>query len=195
MRRAMILLVGMAALAAAPTVDADEKSFTAGDGTAFSLPIIDGLPGRAESEDAVFEAAGFETQTTGEPHLTDRFSFVFKGGRQPQRVRVEDVTLATPILIAEAAVPEDLPGAGFRRERFEMSGVPCAIARGEPCSEWMFGEQLYRIYRATLVYEDGESQILLQAEPFRMSAFIARLGDRVPTRSTPTPDRTAQEPL
>lgn len=180
-------MAGLLAGAGAGLVQADEQTFTTGDGTEFTLPLVDGLPGRAETEDAVFEAAGFDTETASAPTLIDRFSFLFVGGRRPQRVRVEDVTLPTPVLLAEADVPEELPGAGFRRERFELRAAPCAIARGEPCSAWMFADQPNRLYRATLVYDDGASETLLQAEPYRMGAFIARLGDRIPDRAGAAP--------
>ena len=192
MRRVSGVLAGLLVAASSPAVLAAEQEYTAGDGTVFTLPVVDGLPGRAENDVAIFETAGFDTDVTGAPTLTDRFAFVFKGGEQPLRVRVEDVTLATPVLIAELAVPEDLEGAGFRRSRFDMRAAPCAIARGEPCSAWMFGEQPYRIYRATFVFEGGETETLLQAEPYRMGSFIARLGDRIPDRSGETPPQTAQ---
>lgn len=185
-------MAGVLVLLASPAAWAEDQQFTAGDGSTFSLPVVAGLPGRAENEAAVFEAAGFDTDTSAAPTLTDRFAFLFKGGRRPTRVRVEDITLATPVLIAEASVPEDLPGAGFRRARFELRAPSCAIARGEPCSAWMFGMQEYRLYRATLVYADGETETLLQAEPFQMGAFIARLGDRIPDRSGEEPAQTAQ---
>lgn len=193
MRNIAILLAGLVGLATSPMVVAEEQSFRAGDGTEFTLPLVDGLPGRAESERAVFETAGFDTDTSAAPTLIDRFSFVFKGGDRPLRVRVEDVTLAAPVLIGETTVPDDLEGAGFRRERFEMRAAPCAIARGEPCSAWIFGDQPNRIYRATLVYEGGDTETLLQAEPYQMGTFIARLGDRIPDSSAGTPDQTAEE--
>jgi hypothetical protein len=192
MRSVAMLMAGFAIMAS-PMALAEEQAFRAGDGTEFTLPVVDGLPGRAESDGAVFEAAGFDTDTAVAPTLTDRFSFIFKGGDQPLRVRVEDVTLATPVLIGEASVPDDLPGAGFRRSRFEMHAAPCAIARGEPCSAWMFGDQTNRIYRATLVYADGETETLMQAEPFQMGAFIARLGDRIPESDAGALDQTAEE--
>ena len=182
MRRAT-LTIGLLALVAGGSLSAEEQAFTTGDGTTFSLPRIDGLPGRAESDLVRFEVAGFDTDTTAAPTITERFSFIFKGGDAPLRVRIEDVTLATPVLIAEMPVPDDLPGAGFRRSRFDLRAPPCAIARGEPCSAWMFGEQSYRLYRATFVYADGVSETLLQAEPYRMQAFVARLGDRIPDRA------------
>lgn len=195
MRRASGVLAGLLMAVSSPAILAAEQEYTAGDGTVFTLPIVDGLPGRAENDAALFESAGFDTDTAAAPTLTDRFVFVFKGGEQPLRVRVEDVTLATPVLIAEVAVPEDLEGAGFRRSRFEMQAPPCAIARGEPCSAWMFSDRPYRVYRATLVFEDGETETLLQAEPYRMGSFIERLGDRVPDRSGETPPQTAQGEL
>ena len=192
MRRVSGVLAGLLVAMSSPAILAAEQEFTAGDGTVFTLPVVNGLPGRAETDAAVFEAAGFDTNTVGAPSLTDRFAFVFKGGDQPLRLRVEDVTLPTPVLIAETAVPEDLEGAGFRRSRFEMQAAPCAIARGEPCSAWMFGDQPYRIYRATLVFENGDTETLLQAEPYRMANFIERLGARIPDRSGETPPQTAQ---
>jgi len=184
---ALVLTLGMAG-----TANAEERSFVAGDGTTFELPLVDGLPGRAEGDRAVFESAGFSTDTTALT-LTDRFGFIFKGGEAPVRVRIEDITLATPVLLVDAAVPENLEGAGFRRSRFELSATPCAIARGEPCSAWMFGPQEHRLYRATLNYADGSTETLLQAEPFMMSAFIARLGERIPTRASEAA-QTAQSP-
>ena len=190
MRRAGLLAM-LLALGSTGTVLGAEQEFTTGDGTRFVLPLVDGVPGRAETERAIFESAGFSTDTTAAPTITDRFGFVFKGGEQPVRVRVEDVTLATPVLLAEAPIPEELPGAGFRRSRFELQTPACAIARGEPCSAWMFGTQANRLYRATVTYEDGTSETLLQAEPYAMSAFVARLGDRIPTRDA-APAQTAQ---
>jgi len=177
-------MTGVLALAAIAPLHAEEQAFTTGDGTRFSLPVVEGLPGRAETERALFEAAGFETDTSAAPTITDHFSFVFKGGEQPVRVRVEDVTLASPLVLAETTVPDDLPDAGFRRSRFEMRAPLCAIAHGEPCSAWMFGAQPYRLYRATLTFEDGSTDTLLQAEPYRMQAFVARLGERIPNRTT-----------
>jgi hypothetical protein len=190
--RGTILLAMALALGATGAAAAEEREFTAGDGTRFVLPVVDGLPGRAESDRAVFEKAGFDTDTTALT-LTDRFSFVFKGGERPLRLRVEDVTLAPPMLLVEAAVPGDLADAGFRRSRFELSAPPCPIARGESCSAWMFGPQEFRLYRATLIYADGSTETLLQAEPFAMAGFIARLGDRIPTRP-PEAAQTAQNP-
>jgi len=188
MRRVSGILTAVLMAISAPATLAAEQDYTTGDGTVFTLPIVDGLPGRAENDAAIFEFSGFDTDTSAAPSLTDRFAFVFKGGDQPQRVRVEDVTLPTPVLITEATVPDDLPGAGFRRSRFETRAAPCAIARGEPCSAWMFGDQPYRIYRATFIFADGETETLLQAEPYRMGAFIARLGTRIPdARSPPGP--------
>lgn len=184
---ALALTLGLAGAASA-----NERDFVTGDGTTFTLPLVDGLPGRAESERAEFESAGFSTDTAALT-LTDRFGFIFKGGEAPVRVRVEDVTLATPVLLVEAAVPDELEGAGFRRSRFELTAAPCAIAHGEACSAWMFGPQEHRIYRATLSYADGSTETLLQAEPFMMAAFIARLGDRIPTRQ-PEAAQTAQSP-
>ena len=192
MRSAILRWAVCLALGLSPTAWAAEQAFTAGDGTVFTLPVKDGLPGRAESDSAVFEAAGFETDTAAAPTLTDRFTFLFKGGRRPLRVRIEDITLSTPVLIAEAPVPEDLPGAGFRRARFELRAPSCAIARGEPCSAWMFGVQTHRLYRATLVYAEGGNETLLQAEPYQMTAFVARLGDRIPYRRRETAPQTAQ---
>lgn len=185
--QALILTLGMVG-----TASAEVREFVAGDGTRFVLPLVEGLPGRAESERAIFESAGFSTDTTALT-LTDRFGFIFKGGVRPVQVRIDDVTLATPVLLAETAVPRDLEGAGFRRSRFELAAAPCAIARGEPCSAWMFGPQEHRLYRATLSYADGSTETLLQAEPFAMSAFIARLGDRIPTRESEAA-QTAQNP-
>ena len=179
MRRA-VLMTGVLALLASAALRAEEKAFTTGDGVAFTLPVVDGLPARAESERTLFEAAGFETDTSAAPTITDRFAFVFKGGERAARVRVEDVTLPTPVLLADMAVPDDLAGAGFRRARFEFRTAPCAIARGAACSAWMFGPQDYRLYRATVTFADGETETLLQAEPYRMQAFVARLGDRIP---------------
>ncbi|MFN7518990.1 MAG: hypothetical protein ACK5Q0_00265 [Lysobacteraceae bacterium] len=190
MRRAGLLAM-LLALGSTGTVLGAEQEFTTGDGTRFVLSLKDGIPGRAETERAIFESAGFSTDTAAAPTITDRFDFHFKGGNQPVRVRVEDVTLPGPVLLAEAIVPEDLPGAGFRRSRFVLQAPPCPIARGEPCSAWMFGTQPNRLYRATLVFADGGTETLLQAEPYVMSAFVARLGDRIPTRDD-APARTAQ---
>ena len=180
----------LAALWAAAALG-QEQEFVAGDGTRFSLPMEGGVPARATTDEATFEAAGFDIDTSGAPSLTDRFTFLFKGGEQPVRVRVEDITLAAPVVIVEAPVPESLPGAGFRRSRFELQAPTCPIARGEPCSAWMFGTQPNRLYRATLVFADGGTETLLQAEPYVMSPFVARLGDRIPTRDD-APARTAQ---
>jgi hypothetical protein len=44
---------------------------------------------------------------------------IFRSG-EPKRVRIEDITLGAPVLLAEAPVPENLPSAGFRRSRFEL---------------------------------------------------------------------------
>ena len=192
MRKHWLVLMALALTGVSTSAMAEDEVFTTGDGTQFALPIVNGLPGRAENEIATFESAGFDTETSDAPALTDRFAFVFKSNERPLRVRVEDVTLATPILIAEASVPDDLPGAGFRRVRFEMRAAPCAIAVGEPCSEWMFGSQSHRLYRATLVYDGGDTTTLLQAEPFQMASFIARLGVKVPETSTDVPAQTAQ---
>ena len=162
---------------------AQAQEFVAGDGTRFSLPMDGGIPARAETDQATFEAAGFDIDTSSAPTLTDRFAFLFKGGERPVRVRVEDITLADPIVLVDAAVPENLPGAGFRRARFELRAAACPIARGEPCSAWMFGPQAYRLYRATLTYAGSAPVVLLQAEPYQMGGFIERLGDRIPTAS------------
>ena len=103
------------------------------------------------------------------------------------RVRVEDITLAAPVVIVEAPVPESLPGAGFRRSRFELQAPTCPIARGQPCSAWMFGPQEFRLYRVTLTYNGDGPVVLLQAEPYQMGAFIARLGDRIPDATVSQP--------
>lgn len=162
---------------------AQAQEFVAGDGTRFSLPMEGSVPTRAETDQATFEAAGFDIDTSAAPTLTDRFTLLFKGGERPMRVRVEDITLATPVVLVDAAVPENLPGAGFRRSRFELRAATCVIARGEPCSAWMFGPQDYRLYRATLTYAGSAPVVLLQAEPYQMGGFIERLGDRIPTAS------------
>ena len=179
MRRVMGAAVVSAAMWTTGAV-AQEQEFVAGDGTRFSLPMDGGAPARATADEAIFEAAGFDIDTSDAPSLTDRFTFLFKGGEQPVRVRVEDITLAEPVVIVEAPVPESLPGAGFRRSRFELRAPTCPIARGEPCSAWMFGPQEFRLYRVTLTYAEGGPVVLLQAEPYQMGAFIARLGDRIP---------------
>ncbi len=166
---------------------AQEQEFVAGDGTRFSLPMEGDIPGRADNDAATFEAAGFDIDTSAAPSLTDRFTLLFKGGEQPVSVRIEDVTLETPVLLIEAAVPEDLPSAGFRRSRIELRAATCPIARGEPCSAWMFGPQAYRLYRATLTYAGADPVVLLQAEPYQMGAFIARLGDRIPDATVSQP--------
>lgn len=186
MRSVMGVVVVLAAVWAAGAT-AQDQEFVAGDGTRFSLPVENGLPGRADAELATFEAAGFDIDTSAAPSLTDRFTFLFKGGEQPVRVRVEDITLAEPVVLVEAAVPESLPGAGFRRSRFELRAPTCPIARGEPCSAWMFGPQAHRLYRATLTYSGSAPVVLLQAEPYQMGAFIERLGDRIPDAATSTP--------
>lgn len=177
------LLVALLATAAV----AEDLEFVAGDGTRFSLATEGGVPVRADTEEATFEAAGFDIDTSGAPSLTDRFTFLFKGGDQPLRVRVEDITLGEPVVIVDVPVPENLPGAGFRRSRFELRAATCPIARGEACSAWMFGPQAYRLYRATLTYEGAVTVVLLQAEPYQMGGFIERLGDRIP-------DATATQP-
>lgn len=159
---------------------AQEQEFVAGDGTRFSLPMEGGIPGRADTDRATFEAAGFDIDTATTLSLTDRFTFLFKGGEQPVRVRIEDITLGTPVVLVEAAVPEDLPSAGFRRSRFELRAATCPIARGEACSAWMFGPQEHRLYRATLTYAESDPVVLLQAEPYHMGAFIERMGSRIP---------------
>lgn len=167
----------------ASVATAQEQEFVAGDGTTFSMASVDGAPARAESDEAIVESAGFDIDTSGAPALTDRFALVFKGGEQPTRVRVEDITLAPARVIVEATVPANLPGAGFRRSRFELQAPTCPIARGEPCSAWMFGPQSHRLYRVTLTYPDRDPVVLLQAEPYQMGAFLQRLGDRIPTRT------------
>jgi hypothetical protein len=178
----------MALLAIALTsgAAAQEQAFTTGDGATFTLDVTDGLPARAQTDEATFESAGFDVSTANPPTITDRFSFLFKGGEEPVRVRVEDVTLASPVVIADVAVPDDLDSAGFRRSRFELQAPACAIARGEPCSAWMFGTQSHRLYRVTLTYAERGAVTLLQAEPFQMGTFIARLGDRIPDRTAST---------
>jgi hypothetical protein len=186
MRSVMGAVVMGAALWASGVV-AQEQEFVAGDGTRFSLPMEGGVPTRASTDEATFEASGFDIDTRGAPSLTDRFTLLFKGGEQPVRVRVEDITLGEPVLLIEAAVPEELPSAGFRRSRFEMRAATCPIARGEPCSAWMFGPQAYRLYRVTLTYAGEGPVVLLQAEPYQMGAFITRLGDRIPNASATQP--------
>ena len=186
MRRVM----GAAAVAAALWVSgamAQAQEFVAGDGTRFSLPMEGGAPARAETDEATFEAAGFDIDTSAAPTLTDRFTLLFKGGDQPLRVRVEDITLAEARVIVDAPVPESLPGAGFRRSRLELRAPACPIARGEPCSAWMFGPQAHRLYRATLTYAGSTTVVLLQAEPYQMGGFIERLGDRIPNASASPP--------
>lgn len=185
--RSVMGAVAVAAAVWASGAWAEDEEFVGGDGTRFSLPMEGGIPARADSEQATFEAAGFDIDTSAAPTLTDRFTFLFKGGDQPVRVRVEDITLAEPVVIVEAPVPENLPGAGFRRSRFELRANTCPIARGEPCSAWMFGPQAYRLYRATLTYSEGGPVVLLQAEPYQMGGFIERLGDRIPNASASTP--------
>jgi hypothetical protein len=186
MRRVMGAVAVWAALWASGAM-AQEQEFVAGDGTRFSLPMEGGIPGRADTDLATFEAAGFDIDTSAAPSLTDRFTLLFKGGEQPVRVRIEDITLGEPVLLIEAAVPEELPSAGFRRSRFEMRAATCPIARGEACSAWMFGPQAFRLYRATLTYADSDPVVLLQAEPYQMTAFIERLGDRIPNASASQP--------
>ena len=186
MRSVMGAAAVLAALWATAAV-AQEQEFVAGDGTRFSLTMEGGLPARATTDEATFEAAGFDIDTRGTPSLTDRFTFLFKGGQQPVRVRVEDITLAAPVVIVESAVPEDLPGAGFRRSRFELRAPTCPIARNEPCSAWIFGPQAFRLYRVTLSYSDDDPVVLLQAEPYQMGGFIERLGDRIPNASASPP--------
>jgi hypothetical protein len=186
MRRVMGAAAVLAALWATAAVG-QEQEFVAGDGTRFSLPMEGGVPARASTEEATFEAAGFDIDTSSAPSLTDRFTFLFKGGEQPVRVRIEDITLAEPVVIVEAPVPESLPGAGFRRSRFELRAPSCPIARGEPCSAWMFGPQAFRLYRVTLTYSGEGPVVLLQAEPYQMGAFIARLGDRIPNAAARQP--------
>ena len=186
MRSVMGAVAVWAALWASGVV-AQEQEFVAGDGTRFSLPMEGGVPTRASTDEATFEAAGFDIDTRGAPSLTDRFTLLFKGGEQPVRVRVEDITLGEPVLLIEAAVPEELPSAGFRRSRFEMRAATCPIARGEPCSAWMFGPQEFRLYRVTLTYSGAGPVVLLQAEPYQMGAFIARLGDRIPDATVSQP--------
>lgn len=170
----------------ASTAWSQAQEFVAGDGTRFELDVSDGIPARAETGEALLEAAGFDIDTGEALNLTDRFTFVFKGGERPVRVRIEDITLAAPVLVTEVPVQGELPSAGFRRERFELRAAPCPIARGEPCSAWMFGEQPYRLYRVTLTYADRDPVVLLQAEPFQMRGFIERLGDRIPSREAAT---------
>ena len=179
MRSVMGAAAVLAALWASGVV-AQEQEFVAGDGTRFSLPMEAGIPGRADTDEATFEAAGFDIDTSATLSLTDRFTFLFKGGEQPVRVRIEDITLETPVLLVEAAVPEELPSAGFRRARFELRASTCPIARGEACSAWMFGPQAHRLYRATLIYAESDPVVLLQAEPYQMSAFIERMASRIP---------------
>jgi len=186
MRRVMGAAAVLAALWTSAVV-AEEQEFIAGDGTRFSLPLENGVPGRADTDEATFEAAGFDVDTSATLSLTDRFTLLFKGGDQPIRVRIEDITLETPVLLVEAAVPEDLPSAGFRRSRFELRAPTCPIARGEPCSAWMFGPQAHRLYRATLTYAESDPVVLLQAEPYQMGAFIERMGSRIPDAAGSTP--------
>lgn len=181
--------MALLAIALASGAEAQEQEFVTGDGTRFTLGSTDGLPDRAETDEATFESAGFDVSTADPPSITDRFSFLFKGGDEPVRVRIEDVTLPTPVVILDAAVPDDLDGAGFRRSRYEVQASPCPIARGEPCSAWMFGTQTHRLYRVTLTYDGRGTVTLLQAEPFQMGTFIARLGDRIPDRGA-----AAQQP-
>ncbi|GIX36905.1 MAG: hypothetical protein KatS3mg127_0144 [Silanimonas sp.] len=194
MHRAMALGMVVAALVVASPAGAQdtEGSFVTGDGTRFSLPLVNGVPGRAQNEVMTWELAGFDTDMQDAPQLIDRFVFVFRSNAVPRRLRIEDVTLGAPVLIADVAVPEKLPGAGFRRSRFEFRAAPCAIAHGEPCSAWMFGEQPHRLYRATATLEDGSTSVLHQAEPYQMAAFIARLGDRIPDHRSQGERRTAQ---
>ncbi len=194
MHRAMALGMMIAGLAMAGPAGAQdtESSFVTGDGIRFSLPLVNGMPGRAENEVMTWELAGFDTDIQAAPQLIDRFVFVFRSNAVPRRLRIEDVTLGAPVLIADVAVPEKLPSAGFRRSRFEFRAAPCAIAHGEPCSAWMFGEQPHRLYRATATLEDGSTSVLHQAEPYQMAAFIARLGDRIPDHRGESQQRTAQ---
>ena len=194
MHRAMALGMAVAALAAAGPAGAQdtEGRFVTGDGTTFTLPVVNGVPARAENEVMTWELAGFDTDVQAAPQLIDRFVFVFRSNAVPRRLRIEDVTLGAPVLIADVAVPEKLPSAGFRRSRFEFRAAPCAIAHGEPCSAWMFGEQPHRLYRATATLEDGSTSVLHQAEPYQMAAFIARLGDRIPDHRGESQQRTAQ---
>lgn len=185
--RMALWAMAMLAIGVGTGARAQAQEFVAGDGTSFSLPMADGVPARATTEEATFEAAGFDIDTSGAPTLTDRFTFLFKGGEQPLRVRIEDITLAAPVVIVESPVPENLPGAGFRRSRFELRAPSCAIARGEPCSAWMFGAQSHRLYRVTLTYAENAPVVLLQAEPYQMAGFIERLGDRIPDAVTTQP--------
>lgn len=192
MRPYSVLPACFTALLLAPMLGAEVREFVAGDGSRFELSVQDGLPSRAENDDALFEAIGFDTDIAAHPPtLTDHFRLVFKGDEAPLRVQIEDLTLADAVLLADVAVPQDLPGAGFRRNRFEFRASPCPIAHGEPCSAWMFGAQEFRLYRATLIYADGRSSTLWQAEPFVMSAFLARLGERIPDHRGDR-DQTAQ---
>lgn len=194
MHRAMALGMMIAGLAMAGPAGAQdtESSFVTGDGIRFSLPLVNGMPGRAENEVMTWELAGFDTDIQAAPQLIDRFVFVFRSNAVPRRLRIEDVTLGAPVLIADVVVPERLPSAGFRRSRFEFRAAPCAIAHGEPCSAWMFGEQPHRLYRATATLEDGSTSVLHQAEPYQMAAFVARLGDRIPDHRSEGERRTAQ---
>ncbi|WP_156890036.1 hypothetical protein [Silanimonas lenta] len=186
-----MMIAGLAMAGPAGAQDT-ESSFVTGDGIRFSLPLVNGMPGRAENEVMTWELAGFDTDIQAAPQLIDRFVFVFRSNAVPRRLRIEDVTLGAPVLIADVAVPEKLPSAGFRRSRFEFRAAPCAIAHGEPCSAWMFGEQPHRLYRATATLEDGSTSVLHQAEPYQMAAFIARLGDRIPDHRGESQQRTAQ---
>jgi hypothetical protein len=51
----------------------------------------------------------------------------------------------------------------------------------------MFGPQEFRLYRVTLTYNGAGPVVLLQAEPYQMGAFIARLGDRIPDATVSQP--------
>jgi len=188
-------LLGLIVLLANTQSLAKDIEMQTGDGRTFIHPFDGDLPGRAESADALWMMSRFTTNTDSTPMtITDQISIKLKGRNQPVRIVLEDVTGPSPILMYEDNSPYmRYSDAGARRTEWSIN-IKCEIARSRNCSRWMFLGLKHRIYRVEFTYANGNSAELYQVEPYDMTNFIARLGNRIPNPEAQAENNAEPEP-
>ena len=123
-----------------------------------------------------FDAAGplvYKATGSRPPRYRWAFKITLLGASKPARIRIEQVAEDADVLLLDDNAPAVQGDAWIGKAPSE-----CDILPGSPCGAWFFAEDVQPfIFRATVTFDDGTTQVLNQGTLFRPEKVRALTGE------------------
>lgn len=154
------------------------RTVTVAGGETVDVPVISVGPVPAGTDRVSFTSAGPLVER-GKGHIKWSFGLEFDRNASPVEIRIEDLNGAQALTVVDDGSPGSQRQKGKVWQWIGPADQPCTVNADAACARWLLAdESAFLVFRATIRYEDGSTDVLHQGVAFDR-ALIARLRDMV----------------